>query len=247
MLLEFLNFAISHLLFFVLHVTGNGSFPRPLTAAEEKEYLTRFQQGDMEARSKLIEHNLRLVAHIIKKYYANANDQDDLVSIGTIGLIKAVNTFDAEKGIRLSSYAARCIENEVLMFFRSGKKTSQDVSMNEPIDTDKEGNTLTLMDVMSTEDNIVDNLDIKIKTEQLRVFLVEALSPRERLIIELRYGLNGNKPLTQREVAAKLGISRSYVSRIEKKALGRLKKRFDSMESPFSSKLNKKIQVKSSK
>ena len=146
-----------------------------------------------------------------------------MVSIGTIGLIKAVNTFDSSKGIRLSSYAARCIENEVLMFF-------QDVSMNEPIDTDKEGNTLTLMDVMSTEDNIVDNLDIKIKSEQLKKYLVEVLTPRERIIIELRYGLNGSRPLTQREVAQRLKISRSYVSRIEKKALLTLRKRFERTE-----------------
>ena len=211
MLGAFLGYALSNLLFVILHVTGSGSFPRPLTAKEEREYLERFQNGDMEARSKLIEHNLRLVAHIIKKYYSSQSDQDDLVSIGTIGLIKAVNTFDSSKGIRLSSYAARCIENEVLMFFRNGKKSAQDVSMNEPIDTDKEGNTLTLMDVMSTEDNIVDNLDIKIKSEQLKKYLVEVLTPRERIIIELRYGLNGNRPLTQREVAQRLKISRSYV------------------------------------
>ena len=219
MLGAFLGYALSNLLFVILHVTGSGSFPRPLTAKEEREYLERFQNGDMEARSKLIEHNLRLVAHIIKKYYSSQSDQDDLVSIGTIGLIKAVNTFDSSKGIRLSSYAARCIENEVLMFFRNGKKSAQDVSMNEPIDTDKEGNTLTLMDVMSTEDNIVDNLDIKIKSEQLKKYLVEVLTPRERIIIELRYGLNGSRPLTQREVAQRLKISRSYVSRIEKIAL----------------------------
>lgn len=211
MLGTFLGYALSNLLFVILHVTGSGSFPRPLTAKEEREYLERFQNGDMEARSMLIEHNLRLVAHIIKKYYSSQSDQDDLVSIGTIGLIKAVNTFDSSKGIRLSSYAARCIENEVLMFFRNGKKSAQDVSMNEPIDTDKEGNTLTLMDVMSTEDNIVDDLDIKIKSEQLRKYLVEVLTPRERIIIELRYGLNGNRPLTQREVAQRLKISRSYV------------------------------------
>ena len=226
----FLGYALSNLLFVILHVTGSGSFPRPLTAKEEREYLERFQNGDMEARSKLIEHNLRLVAHIIKKYYSSQSDQDDLVSIGTIGLIKAVNTFDSSKGIRLSSYAARCIENEVLMFFRNGKKSAQDVSMNEPIDTDKEGNTLTLMDVMSTEDNIVDNLDIKIKSEQLNKYLVEVLTPRERIIIELRYGLNGSRPLTQREVAQRLKISRSYVSRIEKKALLKLRKRFERTE-----------------
>ncbi len=230
MLGTFLGYALSNLLFVILHVTGSGSFPRPLTAKEEREYLERFQNGDMEARSMLIEHNLRLVAHIIKKYYSSQSDQDDLVSIGTIGLIKAVNTFDSSKGIRLSSYAARCIENEVLMFFRNGKKSAQDVSMNEPIDTDKEGNTLTLMDVMSTEDNIVDDLDIKIKSEQLRKYLVEVLTPRERIIIELRYGLNGNRPQTQREVAQRLKISRSYVSRIEKKALLTLRKRFERTE-----------------
>lgn len=162
----------------------------------------------------------------LKKYYAGSNDQDDLISIGTIGLIKAVNTFDVSKGIRLSSYAARCIENEVLMYFRASKKNAQDISINEPIDTDKDGNALTLIDVMATEDNILDNLDFKIKSEQLRRYVGEVLSPRERTIIELRYGLNGGKALTQREVAQKLGISRSYVSRIEKKSLAALNKRF---------------------
>lgn len=149
------------------------------------------------------------------------------MSIGTIGLIKAVNTFDSSKGIRLSSYAARCIENEVLMFFRNGKKSAQDVSMNEPIDTDKEGNALTLMDVMSTEDSIVDDLDVKINSEKLRQYMIKALSPRERIIIELRYGLSDRQPLTQREVAEKLKISRSYVSRIEKKALEKLRREFE--------------------
>lgn len=221
-----LGFALSGLLFFILHVTGSGSFPRPLTAQEERDCLERLKNGDTKAKNELVEHNLRLVAHIIKKYYSNINDQDDLISIGTIGLIKAVNTFDSSKGIRLSSYAARCIENEVLMFFRSSKKSAQDISMNEPIDTDKDGNALTLMDVMSTEDNILENLDCKIKSEQLKRYIDEVLSPRERTIIELRYGLTGRSPLTQREVAQKLGISRSYVSRIEKKSLGALYKRF---------------------
>lgn len=162
----------------------------------------------------------------LKKYYSNFSEQDDLISIGTIGLIKAVNTFDGSKGIRLSSYAARCIENEVLMYFRSSKKSSQDISINEPIDTDKDGNALTLMDVMATEDNILESIDCKIKSEQLKRYIDEVLSPRERTIIRLRYGLDGLKPLTQREVAQRLGISRSYVSRIEKRSLAALNKRF---------------------
>ncbi|MCI1990287.1 MAG: RNA polymerase sporulation sigma factor SigK [Oscillospiraceae bacterium] len=218
--------ALSGLIFFVLHVTGSGSFPRPLNAKEEQECLAKMRQGDRAAKAKLIEHNLRLVAHIIKKYYANSGEQDDLISIGTIGLIKAVNTFDSTKGIRLSSYAARCIENEVLMYFRSSRKSAQDVSINEPIDTDKDGNALTLMDIMATEDNILDNIDCKMKSEQLRKYINEVLTPRERVIIQLRYGLDGKKPLTQREVAQRLGISRSYVSRIEKKSLASLYRRF---------------------
>ena len=223
----FLGLALSGFLFFVLHVTGSGSFPRPLTAKEEKECLERMQRGDPEAKATLIEHNLRLVAHIIKKYYSGSSEQDDLISIGTIGLIKAVNTFDSSKGIRLSSYAARCIENEVLMYFRSSKKSAQDISINEPIDTDKDGNTLTLIDIMATEDNILDKLDYKIKSEQLKQYVNEVLSEREKTIIRLRYGLGGTKPLTQREVAQRLGISRSYVSRIEKKSLAALHKRFN--------------------
>ena len=215
MLTALLSCALSGLIFFILHVTGAGSFPRPLTAEEERNCLERLKNGDSSARNELIEHNLRLVAHIVKKYYSNTNDQDDLISIGTIGLIKAVNTFDHSKGIRLSSYAARCIENEVLMYFRAAKKSAQDVSMNEPIDTDKDGNALTLMDVMATEDNIVENLDWKVKSEQLKRYIAQVLTPRERVIIELRYGLNNDHPLTQREVAARLKISRSYVSRIE--------------------------------
>ena len=227
MLTALLSCALSGLIFFILHVTGAGSFPRPLTAEEERNCLERLKNGDSSARNELIEHNLRLVAHIVKKYYSNTNDQDDLISIGTIGLIKAVNTFDHSKGIRLSSYAARCIENEVLMYFRAAKKSAQDVSMNEPIDTDKDGNALTLMDVMATEDNIVENLDWKVISVQLKRYIAQVLTPRERVIIELRYGLNNDHPLTQREVAARLKISRSYVSRIEKKALQLLKRQFD--------------------
>ena len=218
---------LQNLMFFILHVTGPGSFPKPLSLKEEKKYLLEMKEGNKTSRNKLIEHNLRLVAHIIKKYYSSNNNQDDLVSIGTIGLIKAIDTFDVSKGIRLSSYAARCIENEVLMFFRNSKKSSQDVSLNEPIDTDKDGNALVLMDIMSEGDSIVENLDIKIKSEKLYKYIEEILSDRDQMIIKLRYGLNGTIPLTQREVAEKLGISRSYVSRIEKKALLLLRKKFD--------------------
>lgn len=217
---------ISNIVFFVLHVVPSGSFPKPLSSKEEKLYLNRLAKGDEKAKNILIERNLRLVAHIIKKYYSSTKDPDDLVSIGTIGLIKAVNTYDVNKGIRLSSYAARCIENEILMFFRGSKKSAQDVSMEEPIDIDKEGNALTLMDTMYVEDDIVDNIDIKIKAQELKNYIKEIKNPREKKIIILRYGLNGKAPLTQKNVAKILGISRSYVSRIEKKALNNLKKRF---------------------
>lgn len=227
MFTEIINIMINGVLFLMLHITSTGSFPKPLSEKDEAKYLELMEKGNSKARDKLIEHNLRLVAHIIKKYYTKTNEQDDLVSVGTIGLIKAVDSFDRSKGIKLSSYAARCIENEVLMFFRNSKKTAQDVSMNDPIETDKEGNSLSLMDIMATEDSIVDDIDIKIKSEKLKGYIDKTLSPREKEIIELRYGLNGNKQITQREVAAKMNISRSYVSRIEKKALSILKKRFE--------------------
>ena len=222
-LLEYL----SSILFFFLHITSAGSFPKALTAAEEKKYLEQMAAGDHHARQKLIEHNLRLVAHIAKKYYADENDRDDLVSIGTVGLIKAVDSFDPTKGIRLSSYASRCIENEILMFFRSAKKTAQDVSLNDPIDADKDGNTLTLLDTIATDDHILEDIDLRMKVRQLYEAVKTRLSPREREIILLRYGLTGQRPLVQREVAKKLNISRSYVSRLEKKALQKLRKAFD--------------------
>ena len=222
-LLEYL----SSILFFFLHITSAGSFPKALTAAEEKKYLEQMAAGDHHARQKLIEHNLRLVAHIAKKYYADENDRDDLVSIGTVGLIKAVDSFDPTKGIRLSSYASRCIENEILMFFRSAKKTAQDVSLNDPIDTAKDGNTLTLLDTIATDDHILEDIDLRMKVRQLYDAVKTRLSPREREIVLLRYGLMGQRPLVQREVAKKLNISRSYVSRLEKKALQKLRKAFD--------------------
>lgn len=213
--------------FFILHVCSGGSFPKPLSEKQEREYIERMKNGDNEARNKLVEHNLRLVAHIIKKYYGTGCEQDDLVSIGTIGLIKAINTFNPDKKIRLSSYASRCIENEILMHFRAVKKTSQDVSLNETIDTDKDGNPLTLMDIMAIDDNILDNLDMKLNSRKLGQYINEELSEREKTVIVLRYGLNGKKPMTQKQVASLLNISRSYVSRIETKALKTLRHRFD--------------------
>lgn len=226
MLLEFASF-LSRLFFLALHVVNSGSFPRPLPAKEELACLVAFREnGDMAARNRLIEHNLRLVAHIIKKYYGHTQDQEDLISIGTIGLIKAVSTFDYTKGTRLATYASRCIENEILMYFRAGKKTAHDVSFSEPIDSDKDGNPLTLIDVVAQEDTIAEDLDRKINTERLYRYMANSLDTREKEILEWRYGMRGNG-LTQREVAQKFGISRSYVSRIEKKALGKLRKQFD--------------------
>ncbi len=218
---------LSGMFFMVLHVVSGGSFPKPLTAEEEKACFAAFHEnGDLGARNTLIEHNLRLVAHIIKKYYSNAKDQDDLVSIGTFGLIKAVNTFDHTKSRRLAPYASRCIENEILMHFRSAKKFARDVSLSEPIDTDKEGQALTLLDVLADESDLSDQVELKVTSEKLAHYMEETLTAREEQIIKLRYGLCG-PPLPQREVAKLLGISRSYVSRIETKALSKLRERFE--------------------
>lgn len=222
-----ISLALENLLYLALHIEGISSFPKPLSAADEKKYFDLYENGDINARNTLIEHNLRLVAHIVKKYYTVTNEQDDLISIGTIGLIKAVNTFSYDKGTRFATYASRCIENQILMHFRTAKKTTGDVYINDPIETDKDGNALTLMDIVADEENIIDNIDLKLKSEQLYHLIMKYLTEREQYIIRLRYGLGGCKPLTQREVAAKLKISRSYVSRIEKKSLEKLKKRFD--------------------
>ena len=227
MYLALLQFVLENLWFLALHISSGGSFPKPLSAKDERECLERIREGDMAARNKLIEHNLRLVAHIIKKYYSNQKDQDDLISIGTIGLIKAVSTFDCDKGTRFATYAARCIENEILMHFRNQKKSAQDIYISDPIDTDKEGNTLTLMDIVAEDECIFENIDLKLKAEKLHKLINKHLDTREKTIICLRYGINGDAPLTQREVAARLKISRSYVSRIEKKALQVLRRRFD--------------------
>lgn len=215
------------MLFLMLHLENSGSFPKPLSAAEERDALERMTNGDSSARDLLVEHNLRLVVHIIKKYYSNYSDQDDLISVGTIGLIKAVSSFRPEKGTRLATYASRCVENEILMYFRNQKKTSQDVSMNEPIDIDSEGNPLTLSEIIYTDDTVVDDIDKKMKLEKLRKAVNSIEDKREKEIIVKRYGLNGRLPMTQREIAKQLGISRSYVSRIEKKALENLRKSFD--------------------
>ena len=219
--------AVSRVFFMALQVVNTGSFPQPLTAQQEQEYLVAYhERGDQAARNKLVEHNLRLVAHIIKKYYSSVRDQDDLISIGTIGLMKAVNTFDHTKGVRLATYASRCVENEILMYFRASRKTAQDISITEPIETDKEGHTLTLMDVIAAEDTIADDLELKVNATKLYRYMEECLTAREKEIIDWRYGLTRD-PLTQREVARRLNISRSYVSRIEKKALEKLRKRFE--------------------
>lgn len=227
-MLEFINFLGQYIFTFILHICGNGKFPKPLSEEKEKEYLLKSKNGDIKARNILVEHNLRLVAHIIKKYYAVNVGQDDLVSIGTIGLIKAINTFDMDKNIKLSSYASRCIENEILMHFRNLKKSSQNVSLEDAVDIDKDGNTLKLMDLLSIDDDFADNLDKKLNLQKINKYLTETLTKRELQIINLRYGLNGSKPLTQREVSSIMDISRSYVSRIEKKALEKLKARYDS-------------------
>ena len=219
MLFELLKSALNSI-FMVLHINQTTEFPKALSKDEEKYYLDQFiNNNDIKARNKLVEHNLRLVAHIIKKYYSVGYDQDDLISIGTIGLIKAINSYTPEKKTKLSTYASRSIENEILMFFRSNKKTNNDVYMSDPVDIDKDGNALSLIDIISDNSDIIDDIELKLKTEKLYKVINEKLNERENTIIVLRYGLGSNPELTQREIAKKLNISRSYVSRIEKKAL----------------------------
>ena len=210
-------------LLFSLRLSGGGSFPKPLSAAEERMWLDRYAQGDPEARNVLIERNLRLVSHIIKKYYVQSADQEDLISIGTIGLIKGISSFDPSKGAKLATYAARCIENEILMYFRGQKKLQGEVSLSDSIDMDKEGNALQLMDVVGVDDTMLEDLHDRDSAERVRQLVGECLTPRESEIIRLRYGLGGTIPLTQREVAAAFNISRSYVSRIDKRALEKLR------------------------
>ena len=221
---------LSSILYSLRLSNGSGSFPKPLSAKEEQFYLERWAQGDMEARNILVERNLRLVAHILKKYYAAASDQDDLISIGTIGLIKAISTFDSTKGARLATYAGRCIQNEILMYFRSQRKSAGDISLSDAIETGQDGTSLSVMDVLSSDEDLFQQTHLRSETQKLRTLLPKVLTPREQQIIFWRYGLGDGHPLQQRLVAEKLGISRSYVSRIEKKALQKLK---DAMEQPI--------------
>lgn len=221
--LEFLKSAV----FLTGYISTNNLFPEPLSSEEEKEYLELMKNGDEEARNILIERNLRLVAHICKKYSTAKTDQDDLISIGTIGLIKGINSFEASKGVRLATYAARCIDNEILMYLRSAKKLNAEVYLEDPIGKDKDDNTVTLQEVIENDErSIEDEVDLKFKIKKLYQKMKEVLKDREKSIVELRFGLNGKKPKTQHEIAEIMGISRSYVSRIETKAIGKLSKEF---------------------
>ena len=221
--LQFLQTAI----FTVGYISGTQLFPEPLRSDEEQLYLERLSAGDEEARNILIEKNLRLVAHVCKKYSNSNADQDDLISIGTIGLIKGINSFKPEKGARLSTYVSRCIDNEILMYFRATKKLNNEVYLNEPIGKDKDDNVVTLQEVLENDDrNIEDEVDLKMKIKKLYKKIGEVLKDREKTIIELRFGLGGHKPKTQHEIADMMGISRSYVSRIETKAIGKLSNEF---------------------
>ena len=206
---------------------NTGTFPRPLSEEEERRYLLQAKNGDLEARNILIERNLRLVAHIMKKYYTQASDQEDLISIGTIGLIKGIETFDGAKGARLATYAARCVENEILMYFRAGRKSAQDVSLSDCIETSSDGTPLELMDVVAEDCDLLEQISAKEQVDQLRQALDRCLTECERQVILLRYGLGGHSPKRQREVALITGLSRSYISRIEKRALEKLRQELE--------------------
>ena len=205
----------------------SGSFPKPLSAEEERHYLELSAQGDLEARNILVERNLRLVAHVMKKYYSQSADQEDLISIGTIGLIKGITTFDTSKGARLATYAARCVENEILMHFRSLRKSAQDVSLSDYIETGADGAPLELMDVICEDCDLLEQVSDRESVSRLRKAIDRCLTAQERRVVELRYGLGWREPLRQRQVAEKLGISRSYISRIEKRALQKLRKELE--------------------
>lgn len=214
---------LSQMLFMILHLTDIDSFPRPLTKDEEEDAVLKMLNGDESAKKLLIEHNLRLVAHVVKKYYTKTDDRDDLISVGTIGLIKGINSYKPNKGVKLATYCARCIDNEILMLFRKSKKTSQEISFSDPIDTDSEGNPLTLMDIIAVDDTIIEDIDTENKIDKLTVLIRKMPQSRDKDILIKRYGLDGSKPLTQREVAKVMNISRSYVSRIEKRIMGELR------------------------
>lgn len=215
----------SQIIFGVGYIKSSNLFPEPLNPEEEKIYLEKMKNGDETARNILIERNLRLVAHIAKKYASTNIEQDDLISIGSIGLIKGINSFDTNKSIKLATYAAKCIENEILMYLRANKKRAYDVYLNEPIGKDKDDNEVTLQEVLeNNERNVEDEVDLKFKIKTLYEQMKKILKDREKIIIELRFGLNGKKPKTQKEIAKMMNISRSYVSRIESKAIGKLAK-----------------------
>lgn len=225
-MIKLLISVLSSLYFFALNVRDSYLFPKQLSKPEEEKLIAAMEAGDKNARKKLIEHNLRLVSHITKKYYSKTGEPEELISIGTIGLIKGVDSFKSNKQTKLSTYLAKCIQNEILMHFRTNKKTAQDVYISEPIETDSEGNPLTFMDIIAQEDTIADEIDLKLKSRQLHRFVAQIENPREKAVIVKRYGLDGAQPLTQKEVAQQLHISRSYVSRIEKKVIEDLQKKF---------------------
>lgn len=214
---------IGNMLCLILHITDTDSFPKALTKEQENKYIKEMESGDENAKRMLIEHNMRLIVHIAKKYSSNFSEQDDLISIGTMGLIKGVNSYNSQRGTRLASYCARCIENEILMHLRNTKKLNLETSISEPIDTDNEGNPLTLMDIIPLEFDIVEEIDTTEKLKKLNELLLKMPESRNKTILYKRYGLDGQKPLTQKEIAKELKISRSYVSRIEKKLLEDLK------------------------
>ena len=221
---SFINFLTQAIIGFG-YIQSNNLFPEPLSLEEEKMYLEKLRDGNEEARNILIEHNLRLVAHVAKKYSNTNIDQDDLISIGTIGLIKGINTYNLDKNFKLATYVARCIENEILMFLRSTKKLGAEVYLNEPIGKDKDDNVVTLQEVLENDEkNIEDEVDLRFKIKKMYDKIKNILKDREKTIIELRFGLNGDEPKTQHEIASQLGISRSYVSRIETKAISKLAK-----------------------
>ena len=212
-------------IFVVGYISSNNLFPEPLSAEEEKIYIEKYENGDEEARNILIERNLRLVAHVSKKYSSTNINLDDLISIGTIGLIKGINSFNSQKGVRLATYVSRCIDNEILMHLRTSKKLQAEVYLNEPIGKDKDDNEISLIDILENDEkNVEDEIDLKLKIKKLYENMKKVLKKREKEILELRFGLNGNAPKTQNQIAEMMGISRSYVSRIETKAINKLSK-----------------------